>query len=237
MRADRAETVRVMTWNIHGTLGRNPRFDLTRVVALIRRWDPDIVALQEVDSRRALAGGANPFEFLAGAVGIYGIGAKSITGADGDYGQMLISRFPVTAHAIRDISFGEREPRRAIRAEVATPHGPLIVIATHLGLSFHERRHQAALLTELAAGDTPAVVMGDLNDWFWPGSVGGVLRRVLGAHTRFRTFPSACPLLRLDRVYCRPRGAVVRSFVDREARALSDHLPVIVDLSLPGALQ
>jgi endonuclease/exonuclease/phosphatase family metal-dependent hydrolase len=237
VRADRGACVRIMTWNIHGTFGRNPRFDLAQVVKLIRRWDPDIVALQEVDSRRALAGGANPFEFLAGAVGIYGIGAKSLTGADGDYGQMLISRFPVTGHAIRDISFGEHEPRRAIRAEVATPQGPLIVVATHLGLSIHERRRQARMLADLAAGEIPAVVIGDFNDWFWPGTVGAGLKRVLGGHTRFRTFPSVFPLLRLDRIYCRPANAIIHSFVDRDARALSDHLPVIADLVLPGAVQ
>lgn len=231
MREDRS-AIRVMTWNIHGTLGRNPRFDLVRVVELIRRWDPDIVALQEVDSRRALADGANPFEYLTGAVGTYGIGAKSITGADGDYGQMLISRFPVTSQAVRDISFGEREPRRAIRAEVATPQGPLTVVATHLGLSFHERRRQTAMLAELAAGEAPAVVVGDFNDWFWPGSVGGGLRGLLDGRTFWRTFPSAFPLLRLDRIYCRPAGAMVHSFVDRAARSLSDHLPIVADLHL-----
>lgn len=231
MREDRS-AIRVMTWNIHGTLGRNPRFDLVRVVELIRRWDPDIVALQEVDSRRALADGANPFEYLTGAVGTYGIGAKSITGADGDYGQMLISRFPVTSQAVRDISFGEREPRRAIRAEVATPQGPLIVVATHLGLSFHERRRQTAMLAELAAGEAPAVVVGDFNDWFWPGSVGGGLHGLLDGRTLWRTFPSAFPLLRLDRIYCRPAGAMVHSFVDRAARSLSDHLPIVADLHL-----
>ncbi len=228
--AERAGTVRVMTWNIHGTLGRNPRFDLVRVADLIRRWDPDIVALQEVDSRRALADATNPFEYLTGAVGLYGIGAKSLTGADGDYGQMLISRFPLAGHEIRDISFGEREPRRAIRAEVETPFGPLTVVATHLGLSIGERRRQARMLIELAAGDAAAVVLGDFNDWFWPGSVRGVLSRILAGRTHFRTFPAACPLLKLDRVYCRPRTALVRSFVDRSARALSDHLPVIADL-------
>lgn len=226
-------TMRVMTWNIHGTLGGNPRFDLQRVAELIRRWDPDIVALQEVDSRRALAGGVNPFDYLTGAVGIYGIGAKSITGKDGDYGQMLISRWPMRTHEIRDISFGEREPRRAIRAEVETPHGLLTVVATHLGLSIRERRSQAGMLTELAAGEAPAVVIGDFNDWFWPGSVRSMLSRVLSGRTRFRTFPSVFPLLRLDRIYCRPRDALFASFIDRNARALSDHLPVIADLE-PG---
>ncbi|MCF8478286.1 MAG: endonuclease/exonuclease/phosphatase family protein [Pseudolabrys sp.] len=233
MRADKAGTVRVMTWNIYGAVGRNPRFDLLRVVDLIRRWDPDIVALQEVDSRRALAGGANPFDYLTGAVGLYGIGARSVTGADGDYGQMLISRWPVKAHEIHDISFGEREPRRAIRAEVETPHGLLTVVATHLGLSIRERRRQAGLLRDLAGGESPVVMAGDFNDWFWPGSVRSVLSRVLRGRTRFRTFPAAFPLLRLDRIYCRPREALIAGFVDRTARALSDHLPVIADLK-PG---
>jgi endonuclease/exonuclease/phosphatase family metal-dependent hydrolase len=39
-------------------------------------------------------------------------------------------------------------------------------------------------------------------------------------------------MLRLDRIYVRPPGALLRSFVDRDARALSDHLPVIADLAL-----
>jgi endonuclease/exonuclease/phosphatase family metal-dependent hydrolase len=225
-------TVRIMTWNIHGAFGRNPRFDLARVTALIRRWDPDIVALQEVDSRRALAGAADPFEYLTGAVGHHGIGAKSLTSKDGDYGQMLISRWPLHAHEICDISFPEREPRRAIRAEVTTPAGPLTVIATHLGLSIRERRSQARVLTKLAAGEGPTVVAGDFNDWFWPGSVRAVLARVLGGRTHDRTFPSRFPMFRFDRIYCRPREALVRSFIDKEARALSDHLPVIADVRL-----
>jgi endonuclease/exonuclease/phosphatase family metal-dependent hydrolase len=229
-------TVRIMTWNIHGAFGRNPRFDLARVAALIRRWDPDIVALQEVDSRRALAGAADPFEFLTRAVGLHGIGAKSLTSEDGDYGQMLVSRWSLHAHEICDISFPEREPRRAIRAEVVTPAGPLTVIATHLGLSIRERRSQARVLTKLAAGEGPTVVAGDFNDWFWPGSVRTVLSRVLGGRTRYRTFPSRLPMFRFDRIYCRPRAALVRSFIDKDGRALSDHLPVIADVRIGGSV-
>ncbi len=231
MSVPRQTALRVMTWNIHGALGRNPRFDLARVVDLIRGWDPDIVALQEVDSRRALAGGANPFEFLPGAVGLYGIGAKSIMTKDGDYGQMLISRWPLQAQEVCDISYREREPRRAIRADVETPAGPVRVVATHLGLSVRERREQVRALTELAAGEGPAVVLGDFNDWFWPGSVRVALSRSLRGRTRYRTFPASFPLLRLDCVYCRPARAMIDSFVDRAARTLSDHLPVIADLT------
>jgi len=228
-------TVRILTWNIHGALGRNPRFDLARVVELIDRWGPQIVALQEVDSRREKIGD-NPFELLQRELGEHGIGAKSISTADGDYGQMLISRWPLAETVIHDISFPEREPRRAIATTIATPHGPLRFVATHLGLSTHERRGQTKALLDIAGeARTTTVVAGDFNDWFWVGSVRSALSRALPGCTRFRTFPSLLPLLRLDRIYCRPAGALVQAFTDRAARRISDHLPVIADVRIMPA--
>jgi endonuclease/exonuclease/phosphatase family metal-dependent hydrolase len=220
-----------MTWNIHGTVGGNPRFNLLGVVDLIRRWDPDIVALQEVDSRRKTAGD-NPFQFLQEALGRHGIGAKSITTTDGDYGQMLISRWPIAVSAVHDISFPEREPRRAIMAEIETPLAPVRIIATHLGLSIRERRNQARTLLDITGARTMTTMMvGDFNDWFWPGSVRSALSRELPGYTRYRTFPSRWPVLRLDRVYCRPGEALIRSYIDDEARNCSDHLPIVADVA------
>src|SRR5258708_4232491 len=139
-----------MTWNIHGAVGRNPRFDLERVVALVQRHQPDIVALQEIDSRRARAAHVdNPFDVLQKALGSHGVGAKTVTTADGDYGQALISRWPIRAAHVHVISYEEREPRRAIRCEIDTPHGPVRLIATHLGLSVRERRDQVRALLRL----------------------------------------------------------------------------------------
>ena len=223
-----------MTWNINGALGRNPRFDLARVVDYVRRHSPDIVALQEIDSRRARAVGmANPFDVLRDALGKHGAHAHAISTADGDYGQALISRWPLAASSVHDLSYPEREPRRAIGADVATPTGMLRVIATHLGLSVRERRAQAQVLLDLLGPlDRPLVVMGDFNDWFWAGSVHAVLARELPGRSRFRTFPSVCPLLRLDRVFCRPAAALRACFSDKAARAISDHRPVIADIAL-----
>lgn len=166
-------SVRVMTWNIHGALGRNPGVDLDRVVWLIRHHGPDIVALQEVGSRRPREAAArDPFEALRDAVGGHGVDARTITRADGDYGQMLVSRWPVSNVVIRDLSEPGREPRRAIHADVATPMGPLRVVATHLGFSLRERRRQVfGLLGLLGDLRVATVAMGDLNDWLWAGSV------------------------------------------------------------------
>jgi len=224
-----SNTVRLMTWNIHGAVGRNPRFDLARVVELIQRHEPDIVALQEIDSRRQ--SGGNPFEILQQALGSHGVGAKTIRTADGEYGQALFSRWPLQSSEVQDISYQEREPRRAIRTEIQTPAGPLRVIATHLGLSLGERKSQtAALLGLMGDAATTTVMLGDFNDWFWAGSVRKVLARALPGRSRHRTFPSICPLLHLDRIYCRPRDTLLRSYTDPSARGISDHLPVVGDV-------
>jgi len=99
-------------------------------------------------------------------------------------------------------------------------------------LSVNERRTQARALLKIIGDATPFVLLGDFNDWFWPGSVRHILRHVLPDRSRYRTFPSVCPLLRLDRIYCRPRGLLMQSWTDGQARHLSDHLPVIGDVLL-----
>ena len=227
-----ARSIRLLTWNIHGTFGLNPRFDLLRAIELIRKWSPDIVALQEVDSRRQSSDG-DPFELLQGALGKHGISARSITTADGHYGQILVSCCPICKSEVLDISRPERAPRRAIMAEIETPAGMIRVVATHLGLSIGERRGQARELLSLAGpADMPTVVMGDFNDWLWAGSVRAVLARQLPGRSRFRTFPSFWPLLKLDRVFCRPAAALQTCMTDRSARTISDHLPIIADVAI-----
>lgn len=226
-------TVRVATWNIRGGVGADGRFDLRRVVDLIHRATPDIVALQEVDSRHSTPEHEHPFVFLRRALGAHSVEARSIVSSDGDYGQILISRWPLSDIRIHDISVEQREPRRAIEAEVASPHGPLRMVTTHLGLTFGERRRQTAALVEMAARAPYTTVMaGDFNDWIWRGSVQHAIHRVLPARTWHRTFPSWLPLIRLDRIYCKPHDALAGSWTDAAASAISDHLPVFAEIKV-----
>lgn len=211
-------------------MGPDGRHDLDRMLSLVRRADPDVLALQEIDSRRT-PGAEHPIAMLKRVLGHHGIAAAAITTPDGDYGQVLLSRWPMTNTEVHDISVSGREPRRAITAVVNSPAGQLFVLATHLGLKFVERRHQCrqvAALTTLSTLTTVAI--GDFNDWMWPGSVQNVLARKLPGRTRHRTFPAHFPLLKLDRIYCRPASALISSRVDAAARAISDHLPIVAEI-------
>jgi endonuclease/exonuclease/phosphatase family metal-dependent hydrolase len=227
--------VRVMTWNIHGGIGPDGLHDFQRMLRVIQRADPDILALQEVDSRR-LRGGEHPVSMLKRVLGHHGIAAAAITTADGDYGQVLLSRWPLDSAVVHDISVPRREPRRAIAATIHAPAGRLFVVAAHLGLSFVERRRQcASMMAMIEQCELVTVVLGDFNDWMWPGSVQNVLAYRLPGRTHHRTFPARMPLLKLDRIYCRPAAALVSSSVDPAGADVSDHLPVIASIDPAAA--
>jgi endonuclease/exonuclease/phosphatase family metal-dependent hydrolase len=228
------QSIRVMTWNVHGTFNLNPHFDLEGVSAIIEKWAPDVVALQEVDSRGRTD---DPFATLADVVGEHRADALSIVTQDGHYGQVLLSKLPFAGPpVISDVSYQEREPRRAITARIRAPMGEVTVVATHLGLSIHERHAQAQAIAELV--DNPCtVVVGDFNDWFWVKTVRRALAGRCPERTRLRTFPSRLPILRLDRIYVTAHGDILKAWTDKEARTYSDHLPVIADVAFPRAVR
>ena len=234
--ARRDRHVRVMTWNIHNGVGLSRRRNMDRVVALIERHAPDILALQEVGSRRRMKAPGGTFQTLARRLGPHSTESRLVTAPDGDYGHMLISRWPIVTAACHDVSVERREPRAVIEASTRTPHGNLHVISAHLGLSFRERHHQADMLADLAVrASEPAVMLGDFNDWIFWGRVQRTLARTMPARSHIRSFPAVLPVLPLDRIYCRPEGLLRRSWTDRGAVNASDHLPVIADLDMAAA--
>lgn len=226
-----SQSIRVLTWNIHGGVGRDGRHDLARVVALVQRHDPDIVALQEVDSRGRQNIATPLLSFLTQALGSHAAEARTITAPDGHYGHVLISRWPLSRQVLHDVSVSGREPRFAIEAVAATACGPLHLTAVHLGFGFGERRRHAAILAQLVKSAPETFVMlGDFNEWPWHDAVRGTLSATLPGVTRLRSYHASLPMLRLDRIYCRPRVALLRSWTDRAGAEASDHLPVFADI-------
>ena len=229
----RPDSIRVMTWNIHGGIGPDGRFDLDRIAKLILRHDPDIVALQEIETRGRGPDSLQPLRMLFEARGHWHE-ARTISAPDGDYyGHALLSRWPMQHGRLHDLSFSDREPRFAIEAKIDSPHGPLHMVSAHLGLALSERRMQAGKLAKLAhpGGGEPGIVVGDFNDWFAFGAVRRALRAVLPQRTMLKTFPARAPIFRLDRIYVKGPARLTAAWSDREARTCSDHLPVIADIA------
>lgn len=225
--------IRALTWNVHGFVGQDGRFDPERVLRIIADLKPDIAAVQEVVGPEC---GVDGFALLRDAIpDAEAMAANVNRRIAGIYGQMLLSRLPVRSSRNVDLSVRRREPRRAIDALVQAPAGPMRIVATHLGLAGHERRHQIGVLCGLIDSypDLDTLVLGDINDWRRGGVAERGLAPLLGPGTRHRTFPSAFPVFPLDRIWFRPRQRLLRADVVREAGLASDHLPMIADIA-PG---
>ncbi len=224
------DRLRLLTWNIHAGIGADRRYNLERIIDLVRVHKPDIIALQEVESRGRTD--ALPLAALTKALGEYAAEARTIVAPDGHYGHVLLSHWPLNNVQLHDLSVPRHEARFAIEAGFDTPKGALTVIAAHLGLRYAECRRQIALLRGIVGGISgPLLMAGDFNDWH--GHVRRAFLPLLPARTAHRTFPARYPLLDLDGIYCRPRQALLHSWTDRNGRHASDHLPVLAEIAFP----
>ncbi len=206
-------------------------FAPARIATVLQEIDADIVALQEVP-----LGGEhwpNLLQQLAQTTQTVGVDGFTFSVGGRRFGNAILSRYPVLVTRRVDISFGSREPRGALDADIYCHGHPLRVIATHLGLRAAERRAQVArLLQVFDTGDMPVLLMGDVNEWFvW----GRPLRRLISHFQPVpapATFPACFPVFALDRIWIHPRRRLVRVRVhgSAAARVASDHRPLVATI-------
>ena len=238
--------MKLVSWNIHGGLGRDGRRDLGRIAALLREMGCEVAALQEVGDpwQRSGHAAADQATQLARALGWFVAFGPNLVIAGRPYGNAIVSRLPIVQARNYDLSVDGREPRGCLRADLQLPDGQILhLFNLHLGLSGGERRKQAEMLLSAdllrdSALTAPLVVCGDFNMW-WPapGPIARLLRTTLtdaaqAARARRPTWPSAFPLLRLDRAYVDSAVRVLGCGVvnDPRTRLASDHLPLWLEL-------
>jgi len=229
-----ASSIRVLTWNVHGCVGRDGVCDPDRVAGVLEAAQPDISALQEIDARTR-ASVQDPFSYFAKLFDWPSLAARTLTAKDGHYGHIVMSRWPIESLGELDLSVRWREPRKAIVGEVAAPNARIVVVATHLGLLPFERREQYARLKARIETITarPLIVLGDFNDFPGRGLAERSLCPPLELTPELPTYPSRLPLLPLDRIwYTKPLEMVTIATL-HDARSISDHLPLLASLRLP----
>ena len=229
-----APTIRVLTWNVHGCVGRDGVRDPNRVARVLEAAQPDISALQEIDSRtRAAAHDA--FSYFGELFGWTTVSARTLTAKDGHYGHIVLSRWPIESLGEIDLSMRWREPRKAIVGAIQAPGARVIVIAVHLGILPSERRRQLARLRERieTIAERPLLVLGDFNDF--PKRLDRhALAPSLAVTPPLATYPSRLPFLPLDRIcFSAPLGLVTAATLN-DAEHISDHLPLVASLRVDG---
>jgi endonuclease/exonuclease/phosphatase family metal-dependent hydrolase len=237
-------SIRVVTYNIHKCKGLDRLTRPGRIAAVLRRIDPDIIALQEVVRIEGGKPEGDQARFIAEELKFNMVFGQTRPFRRGRYGNAILTRFPVVGHHSYDITARGREPRGCLRTDIQVDDLLLHVFNVHLGTAFFEHRTQARRLfedrivnSEDLAG--PRIVMGDFNEW-----LRGSVSRTLGSHLesadirlhlkKSRTYPGVLPLVHLDHIYFDSVLTLRRMHLHkgRESWIASDHLPMVADFDL-----
>ena len=238
--------LRVLTYNIHHGEGSDGKVDLARIARVISEQKPDLVALQEVDVKTQRTGGVDQPAELAKFTGMHAAFGRGIDFQGGEYGNAVLSRFPILTKQVHRLPIKEGEERRCALVVTVRPAegGPEITfVGTHLN-----HRDEAERLREaeeihrvLAEIETkPTILAGDLNarpetktiQRFLPGWKDAAADSGEAGHS----FPADKPVRRIDFVLLRPPAAwrVIETKVIPEPVA-SDHRPVLAVVELHAA--
>lgn len=250
-RAADGGSLRVMTYNLHSCRGFDGKVRPERIARVINAFDPDLVAVQEVDAHRATSGGEDQAHRIARHLRMEHVFQTMLEKEGEGYGIAIFSKFSfqkVRAGFLTPAA-RRREGRGAICLRVTPQEGrPFYFINTHFGLGRAERSEQASVLlgerwlAAIPEGE-PVILCGDFN--CRPGS--RIYRRFVGrlddvwdraGEVRGRPgFPSFMPVLRLDHIFLSRHFEVrdVEVPLTATARIASDHLPLCAELILANA--
>lgn len=233
--------LRILSYNIHHGAGVDGKLDLPRIAGVIRGAEPDLVALQEVDRIVERSGRVDQPAELAKLLDMHVAFGANIRLQGGQYGNAVLSKFPLVRHENRLLPNVDRgEQRGLLDADVGLPggRGELRFLVTHFDHRPDDRERRASVeqVNRLAMlqPDRPTILAGDLND----GPSSAVLREL---DTRWRrtndeprpTVPVDRPVQQIDFVLVRPvdRWKIVETRVLDEAVA-SDHRAVLAVVEL-----
>ncbi|MBO9708233.1 MAG: endonuclease/exonuclease/phosphatase family protein [Caulobacter sp.] len=246
--------LRLMTYNVHRCVGTDRKLDVERVAEVIAAENPDVVALQELDVRRARTKGVDQAHRLAELLKMKSHFHPAMAVEEELYGDALLTALPETKVKADGLplfpAIPGLEPRGAVWISVEVGGVPVQIINTHLGLVPQEQKRQAAALLgekwlASPAWITPGVLLGDFNATPYSATyrlLRAALHDAQAPTPTWRrpptaTFPSQFPFMRIDHVFVTKglRTLDVRSPFDARSRLASDHLPLVVDLEVTAA--
>lgn len=215
----------LMSYNVRNGKGMDNKRNLNRTAAVIRAAQPDVVALQEIDSVTRRSEGNDVAAVLGRKCSMYHTFSKAINYDGGGYGVALLSREkPV---AVQRFALPGREEARTL---LYVEFEQYAVVSTHLSLTAEDRMASLAVIDSVATMCTkPIYIAGD-----WNATPESAFGRALGEKMQYLTDTKACtfPADNPDRVIdyiVAPHDQaveVLRREVVNEPMA-SDHRPII----------
>jgi endonuclease/exonuclease/phosphatase family metal-dependent hydrolase len=155
--------LKLMTYNMHRGIGKDGKLDLNNTAEVIKNSNAVIIALQEVERHSIRTVFQDQIKILGDKLGMEYSYGKSINVLNGEYGNGLLSRYPIEEYEVYDLpSFSEQ--RTMIRTVINIGGYRLAVYNTHLGLKEAERQEQLDFILQITGVETlDYILMGDMN--------------------------------------------------------------------------
>lgn len=228
-----ADNIRVMSYNIRHGAGMDNKLNLQRTAKVIERWQPDFVAVQEVDSCATRSKGVDQIAELGKMTLMHGTYAAAIPLQGGKYGVAMLSKErPIS---VRRIPMPSRSEDRVL---LVCEFKNCVVACTHLSLNEDEHMASAdSIFKEAARWEKPFIIMGDWNSHPDSPFLARMKERfnILSRTDKF-TFPADEPKECIDYIAVYKQGtaemAVRASYSVVEEKVASDHRPLVATLAL-----
>ncbi len=155
---------RVMSYNIRHGEGNDNVIDLERIAAVISKAGADIVGMNEVDIKTVRSAGVDQPGTLAKLLGMHVAYGANIVYQGGDYGNAILSRFPLVKSANIPLPAGGRSRWGLLHTEIDLAGAAVHFLTTHLALTAEERLPQLERIKSYVQGlPGPVVLAGDFN--------------------------------------------------------------------------
>jgi len=242
--------LRVMTYNVHSCIGMDGEISTRRIARIIAQYDPDVVALQELDVGRGRTQEVDQAHEIARELEMEFHFHPALQIEEELYGDAVLSRYPIRLIRSGALSGPPNRPdletRGALWVEIDVDGHKAQIINTHLGVRPVEQRFQIETLMGskwLSHPEChgPVILCGDFN----ANPSHKTCRRItqmlndaqdkLDNHVPQRTWFGRFPVGRIDHIFVAKEIQVQACLVPRTTltRIGSDHLPLIVDVVIP----
>ena len=159
------QTLTLMTFNIRSAHSGSGTVELDSIIEEIRETNADIIGLQEVDLNMPRSNYQDQGRIIAEQLGYHYFYGENISILGIQYGNVLLSKYPILRAINHRLPRMELEPRGMIEADIDINGTLWHVFVTHLGLNSWERRKQIHYINNIISRrEGNITLLGDFNN-------------------------------------------------------------------------
>ena len=226
--------LKIMSFNVCRS-GELTHYSVVPFANLIQQYQPDIIALQELDYKTTRNTGIDFATKLGAALGMFPVFGRTIFYQGGEYGIAVLSKYPFLSVKTEPLPSpaGTKEQRAVLITEIRLPSGQDIRFAsTHLDHSTDAIGSvmASALNTFLLKDDTPTIVGGDFNAKPETGTIANEMQQWKRFCNNDPTSPND-PTSKIDYLFGYPKERCrTISYQVIVKTGISDHCPIVAEV-------